>query len=103
MPVVVRYRTKPEHSDENQRLVEAVFADLEARRPGGFRYTTIRLEDGNTFVHLVVETAGSTDSLTDVPAFRTFLAGIAERCEEAPVATGGRLVGLYDPALPAFQ
>ena len=33
--VVVRYRTKPEHADENQRLVEAVFAELAATTPAG--------------------------------------------------------------------
>jgi len=27
--VVVRYQTKPDRADENQQLIEAVFADLE--------------------------------------------------------------------------
>ena len=30
---VVRYQAKPERADENQALVEKVFADLEARHP----------------------------------------------------------------------
>ena len=35
---VVRYQAKPERADENQTLVEKVFADLEARQPDGFTY-----------------------------------------------------------------
>ena len=34
----VQYRTKPERADENQELIEAVFADLEARDAEGFTY-----------------------------------------------------------------
>ena len=48
---VVRYRTKPEHADENQRLVEGVFAELAATKPAGLTYATYRLADG-TFVHV---------------------------------------------------
>ena len=32
---VVRYRTKPEHADENERLVRDVFAELAERNPTG--------------------------------------------------------------------
>ncbi len=28
--IVVRYQAKPERADENQKLIEAVFADLDA-------------------------------------------------------------------------
>ena len=35
MPVtkVIRYRTKPEHADENERLIRAVFAELAEQSP----------------------------------------------------------------------
>ena len=49
--VVVRYRPRPEEADNNQRLVEAVFAELADKDPGGVRYATLRLADG-TFVHI---------------------------------------------------
>ena len=29
--IVVRYQAKPDRADENQKLIEAVFADLDAR------------------------------------------------------------------------
>ena len=32
---VIRYRTKPEQADENERLIRAVFAELAQRVPTG--------------------------------------------------------------------
>jgi hypothetical protein len=49
---VVRYRVKPDRAEENQALVEAVFAELAETRPDGLRYGTILLDDGVTFVHV---------------------------------------------------
>src|SRR4051812_49384839 len=84
--IVVRYQTKPDRAEENQRLVEAVFADLEERQPKGFTYRTFRLDDGVSFIHVVVEDDAATerDSLQDVPAFQAFVSGIADRCEVQP-------------------
>ena len=94
--IVVRYQAKPERAEENQTLIEAVFADLEARRPEGFSYKVFRLEAGVSFVHVVVEQdAEDPDSLQDVPAFQAFVAGVADRCDVAPVATGATVVGGY--------
>ena len=94
--IVVRYEAKPERADENQRLIEAVFADLEARAPEGFTYKVFRLDDGVTFIHVVIEhEVDEPDSLQDVPAFQAFVAGIADRCDVPPVATGATIVGSY--------
>jgi hypothetical protein len=94
--VIVRYRTKPERADENQRLVEKVFAELAERRPAGFRYVTFRLDDGNSFLHIATEEpADHTIPLTEVAAFQAFLRDIADRCEEQPVPTGATVVGSY--------
>ena len=94
--VVVRYKTKPERADENQQLVEKVFAELDELGATGFAYASFRLEDGVSFVHVVVEEDGeSSVSLADVPAFKPFTAGIADRCEEQPVALGATVVGAH--------
>jgi hypothetical protein len=91
---VVRYRTRPDTADENQRLIEAVFAELAERRSEGFTYKVFRLEDGVSFVHVVIEhDVEHADSLQDVPAFQAFVSGIADRCEEPPVASGATVVG----------
>jgi hypothetical protein len=93
---VVRYQAKPERAAENQQLIEAVFADLEEREPEGFTYKVFRLEDGVSFIHVVIEhDVERSDSLQDVPAFQAFLADIAERCDIPPAATGATIVGGY--------
>ena len=95
--VVVRYRAKPDRAEENQKLIEAVFADLERLQPAGFTYKVFRLEDGVSFVHVVIEHEGveNPDSLQKVPAFQTFVADIADRCEVPPLAMAATVVGGY--------
>jgi hypothetical protein len=91
---VVRYQAKPERADENQRLIEAVFAELDERQPEGFTYKVFRLEDGVSFVHVVIEhDVDHPDSLQAVPAFQAFVAEIADRCDIPPVAMEATVVG----------
>src|SRR5258707_1120111 len=60
--LVIRYEMKPETADENQRLIEAVFAELAETKPDTVRYAALRLEDGVSFVHVVFNEEG-TDAL----------------------------------------
>jgi len=93
---VVRYQAKPDRAAENQRLIEAVFAELKGRQPVGFTYQVFRLEDGLSFVHVATEhDVDEPDSLQAVPAFQAFVAGVAERCDIPPVAMGATVVGDY--------
>ena len=94
--VVVRYRTKPERAEENQQLVEEVFAELAASQPDGLRYATFRLADGEHFVHVAeVDTADGTNPLAGVAAFGEFQRGIPERMVEGPVVADATIVGSY--------
>jgi hypothetical protein len=93
--VVVRYRPKTDRAEENQRLVESVFAELAAADPGGVRYATLRLADG-TFIHIAdVET--DPNPLGNITAFAEFQEDIAERCEpgEGPNPQAATVVGSY--------
>ncbi len=92
---VVRYRTKPEHAEANAELVRAVFDELAEHNPAGLSYTTYRLEDGVTFVH-VATIEGETNPLQSTAAFGRFQQGIADRCEEGPLAMDARVVGSYE-------
>jgi hypothetical protein len=92
--VVVRYRTRPEAADENARLVEGVFTSLSALAPGDFRYTTYRLADGVTFVH-VASFAGEGNPLATLPAFAEFQRELAQRCAELPAPSDATVVGSY--------
>jgi hypothetical protein len=93
---VVRYQTKPERADENQQLIEALFTELDERQPEGFTYKVFRLEDGVSFIHVVIEhDIDNRDSLQAVPAFQAFVSDVADRCDIRPVATGATIVGGY--------
>lgn len=91
--VVVRYRTRPDAADDNERLIQAVFEELAAVRPGGIRYFTFRADE-TTFVHTAVFDSDA-NPLGDLPAFQAFTSGLADRCEEPPASKAGRLVGSY--------
>lgn len=93
--VVVRYRPEPDRADENQGLVEAVFAELAAENPDGLRYATFRLADG-TFVH-IADVEGDENPLGSSQAFAAFQEGIVDRCAdgEGPNPQPATLVGNF--------
>ncbi|HEY8676167.1 MAG TPA: hypothetical protein VIO13_09415 [Candidatus Dormibacteraeota bacterium] len=92
--VVVRYTTRADAADENQRLVEDVYAQLAADDPGGLRYGTFRLADGVTFVHIAV-VEGDVNPLPQTSAFVEFQRELGGRCVDPPVAGEATLVGAY--------
>ena len=91
---VIRYTTKPESADENARLIEAVFAELQASGAENIRYAALRLDDGVSFVH-VVDLDGGENPLFSSSAFAAFTAGIADRCVEGPKPAPATVVGSY--------
>ena len=98
----IRYTVKEGRGDENQRLIERVFAELAKQGPSGLKYEAFRLEDGVTFVHVVShESDGDRARLRALPAFQAFVAGIEERCAVAPVTTRLSEVGSYDSSATA--
>lgn len=90
---VVRYRTRNDAAEENQRLVEAVYAELAAARPDGISYSTYRLED-DTFIHIFHNTRPD-NPLAELPAFAAFQERIAERSIEGPTPMSATVVGSY--------
>jgi len=90
---LVRYRTRPDQADENQRLSAAVFSELKEKAPAGLRYAVFRLPD-DTFVHIASLEDGAAP-LSSFEAFRAFTGGVRERATEAPQAAQPVLVGNY--------
>jgi hypothetical protein len=95
---MVRYKVKPELVEDNVALVQAVYAELAAKRPEGLHYATFRLPDGVSFMHLVVETDQPGAILGKISAFRAFQADIGARCDEPPAVSEVTLVGSYGVA-----
>jgi hypothetical protein len=91
--VLVRYRVKADLAAENEAFVKGVFEDLARTAPSGLRYSSLKLEDGVTFVHIMDAEAGAT--LTSLPAFKAFSEKIRDRCDDQPIATEFVVVGNY--------
>jgi hypothetical protein len=93
---VLHYQAKPERAEENQQLIEALFAELDQSELDGFTYKVFRLQDGVSFIHVWIEhDIADPDSLQAVPAFQTFMADLADRCDVPPAATEATVVGGY--------
>lgn len=95
--VIVEYQTKPDRSDENERLVGEVFAELRNRAPADVRYAVVRL--GDRFVH-IVDTSDTSSPLGELATFEAFQAGIPERVAVPPNASPATLIGAYPPTFP---
>ena len=94
--VMVRYQVKPERAEENERLIRAVYAELEQTAPEGLRYATFKLDDGVSFVHVASnESEDGQSPLRNVKAFQEFQKEAAERCAEPPLATDLYEIGSF--------
>jgi hypothetical protein len=93
---MVRYETEGSYAETNARLVRAVFDELRARAPAGFRYTTYRLPDGVSFVHLATLDVPEQNPLTGLGSFQTFQSELRARCVKAPVVVELSIVDYYD-------
>jgi quinol monooxygenase YgiN len=94
--VMVRYKVKPDQIAENEALVRAVYDELHRGNATTLRYATFVLDDGVSFVHIHSnEAEEGHNALADLPAFKAFQNGIAERCDEAPVVTELREIGSF--------
>jgi hypothetical protein len=92
---LIRYKTKPETTDENAKLIERVFEELKIAKPASLRYLSLRLDDG-TFVHFVeTEAEDGAGALPKLASFQAFQSGVRDRCAEPPVFGGVTIVGNY--------
>jgi hypothetical protein len=95
--LVTRYSTaSAEAADENQRRIEAVFADLESTKPDNVSYIVLRLADGS-FVHVSFHDHGDDEvnPIASSEAFAHFQDGHAERRSGGVDQQAASLVGAY--------
>ena len=93
--IMVRYTAKPEAAQENQRLIEKVFAELHEKSPEGVRYMVLKLADGG-FVHFsVMDSAEAPNQLQKLEAFQAFQSGVKDRCAEPPKQSDVTIIGDY--------
>ena len=90
---LVRYKTRPDQAEENERLIAQMFQELQQKAPQGVRYLALKLGDG-TFVHFSMTDDGASP-IPALEAFRSFQNGIKERCIEPPQSGEATIVGDY--------
>jgi len=91
---VIRYTTKPERADENERLIRSVFDELAVKNPDGLRYAAFRLDDGVSFIHVAV-LDGEENPLTTSEAFSEFQSDIKDRLVEGPIPADATMIRSY--------
>lgn len=92
---LIRYETKVERAEENERLIKSVFQELHATSPEGVRYLALKLAD-NTFVHFVgVDSEDRGNPIPRLEAFRSFQNGIEDRCVDPPRSSVAVVIGNY--------
>jgi hypothetical protein len=89
----IRYQTKPECTDENQRLIEGVFAALAAEPIPGVRYAAMTDGEGN-FAHFV-SFDDEKNALLELPAFRVFQENVEDRIADGPHVTRMTVIGNF--------
>ncbi len=95
--LVTRYAMRSaEDADENQRRIEAVFADLAAARPDNVSYVVLRLAD-DSFVHVSFHDHGDDEPnpIASSAAFAHFQDGHADRRDGGVDQQQAKLVGAY--------
>jgi hypothetical protein len=95
--LVTRYAMKSaEDADENQRRVEAVFAELADNKPDNVSYIVLRLAD-DSFVHVSFHDHGEDEvnPIASTPAFGHFQDGHETRREGGVDQQTASLVGAY--------
>ena len=95
--LVTRYSTSSvEAADENQRRVEAVFAELAETGPDNVSYLVLRLED-DSFLHVSFHDHGEDEinPIGSTAAFAHFQDGHADRREGPVDQQRAALVGAY--------
>lgn len=93
---LLRYKVKPQHAAENERLVRAVFDEIHHARPEGIRYSTFLLDDGLTFINIVAtETSSGLAPLGQLHAYQRIQQDKYHRFDEPPQVTELHELGTY--------
>jgi len=73
-----------------------VYVQLHREGMEGLSYSTYKLDDGLTFIHIANYVGEGKAPLPGIEAFKAFSANIKDRCEELPVVSHVTEIGRYD-------
>jgi len=92
---IVSYTVKSGREEENAELVQAVFEELAAATPAGFRYAVFQASDSREFIHLYMDEGAPSGTLQQLPSFQAFVADAEDRHEQPAAFEQFDLIGAY--------
>ena len=93
--VKVQYTVQPSFADTNAANIKMLMNALKAKPIEGVNYAVFRLDDNQTFVHIVVaQNEAARLALTNLPEFKAFQTALKEsRPISPPLAEEWNVVG----------
>jgi len=93
----ITYTVKPEKVDENIRLIQEVFKQLQNDKINGIKYTCYKVGD-NVFTHIVqFENDAANLAFTNMSAFKEFRKAFNDRVIGKAVSNEVSEIGFYFP------
>ncbi len=94
-PHVIQYTVRPEEVIENDRLLAALFAELDEVKPPGLSYTVYKLADSLSYMHIIELDHGTGGAAMRLGSLKAFHEGIRGRCLAPPARTALATLGSY--------
>ena len=94
--MMLRAEVKENKTTEVEEAAKKMFAAIDAARPDGVRYASVRVGDSSTFVILLHLADGRDNSLAQVPEFGEFQAKVKDWVTKPPVPEQLSIVGSYN-------
>jgi hypothetical protein len=94
--MMIRAQLKAESLSESEAAADKMFAAINAARPDGVKYASMRLADGVSAVVLLALDDPADNELQDIPEFREFQEQLPEWLAEPPIVEPLTVIGSYE-------
>lgn len=94
--MMIRAKIKPENVEELETAAKIMFSAIKVQQPGGVKYASTKLADGETYVILLALESPPENPLTAVSEFEAFQARLRRWLAEPPQADPLTVVGSYN-------
>ena len=92
---IVQYKVKKEKVMENEDELKKVFEALKKAKLDDFRYASMKLSDGVSFIALV-QFEGESNPFVQSEAFQNFQKRLTTRLDGQPIQEVAEIVGSYN-------
>jgi len=91
--IKVQYTVKPEYVEENKKKIQAVMEELRALNNPNVKYLSSILEDGKSFLHVVMYNSEEAENLpASLESFKNFQSSLKDNLEVPPKAEKSEVV-----------